>query len=193
MIEIRTRKDFLDIADAIDVCKFKDADISFREACFTLKSKVNKFIRERMNDVFKIDENKYREYEKAKFEYAKKFAVKDNEGNVKYNNEEKTAFNFDSKFSKEEIEKDFENWEKENNWKDFLNEVKRIREEKEDWLNKKIKLDLKKVDSIDKIPVIIGSYNEKATVNDNLIYSYLVNLLCTEKVEDNSEDGVEVE
>jgi hypothetical protein len=193
MIEIRTRKDFLDIADAIDVCKFKDADISFREACFTLKSKVNKFIRERMNDVFKIDENKYKEYEKAKFEYAKKFAVKDNEGNVKYNNEEKTAFSFDSKFSKEEIEKDFENWEKENNWKDFLNEIKRINKEKEEWLNKKIKLDLKKVDSIGKIPVIIGSYNEKATINDNLIYTYLVNLLCTEKVEDNSEDGVEVE
>ena len=193
MIEIRTRKDFLDIADAIDVCKFKDADISFREACFTLKSKVNKFIRERMNDVFKIDENKYKEYEKAKFEYAKKFAVKDNEGNVKYNNEEKTAFSFDSKFSKEEIEKDFENWEKENNWKDFLNEVKRINKEKEEWLNKKIKLDLKKVDSIGKIPVIVGSYNEKATINDNLIYTYLVNLLCTEKVEDNSEDGVEVE
>lgn len=193
MIEIRTRKDFLDIADAIDVCKFKDADISFREACFTLKSKVNKFIRERMNDVFKIDENKYKEYEKAKFEYAKKFAVKDNEGNVKYNNEEKTAFSFDSKFSKEEIEKDFENWEKENNWKDFLNEIKRINKEKEEWLNKKIKLDLKKVDSIGKIPVIVGSYNEKATINDNLIYTYLVNLLCTEKVEDNSEDGVEVE
>lgn len=193
MIEIRTRKDFLDIADAIDVCKFKDADISFREACFTLKSKVNKFIRERMNDVFKIDENKYKEYEKAKFEYAKKFAVKDNEGNVKYNNEEKTSFSFDSKFSKEEIEKDFENWEKENNWKDFLNEIKRINKEKEEWLNKKIKLDLKKVDSIGKIPVIVGSYNEKATINDNLIYTYLVNLLCTEKVEDNSEDGVEVE
>lgn len=193
MIEIRTRKDFLDIADAIDVCKFKDADISFREACFTLKSKVNKFIRERMNDVFKIDENKYKEYEKAKFEYAKKFAIKDNEGNVKYSNEEKTAFSFDSKFSKEEIEKDFENWEKENNWKDFLNEIKRINKEKEEWLNKKIKLDLKKVDSIGKIPVIVGSYNEKATINDNLIYTYLVNLLCTEKVEDNSEDGVEVE
>lgn len=193
MIEIRTRKDFLEIADAIDVCKFKDADISFREACFTLKSKVNKFIRERMNDVFKIDENKYKEYEKAKFEYAKKFAVKDNEGNVKYNNDEKTAFNFDSKFSKEEIEKDFENWEKENNWKDFLNEIKRINKEKEEWLNKKIKLDLKKVNSIGKIPVIVGSYNEKATINDNLIYTYLVNLLCTEKIEDNSEDGVEVE
>lgn len=192
MIEIRTRKDFLEIADVIDVCKFKDADISFREACFTLKSKVNKFIRERMNDVFKIDEDKYSEYEKAKFEYAKKFAIRDNEGNIIYNNKEKTSFNFDSKFS-EIMEEDFENWEKENNWKDFLDEVKKLQKEKEEWLNKKIKLDLKKVDSIGKIPVIVGSYNNKATINDNLLYSTLVNLLCTEKVEDNEEDGIEVE
>lgn len=192
MIEIRTRRDFLEIAEVIDLCKFKDADISFREACFTLKSKVNKVIKERMNDVFKIDEEKYKEYEKAKFEYAKKFAVKDENGNVVYNNDSKNSFDLDKKFSKEEIDSDLEEWEKKNNWKDFLNEVDRINKEKQEWLNKKIKLDLKKVDSIGKIPSISETYTN-AKVNDNLVYSTLVELLCTEKVQESSEDGAEVD
>lgn len=194
MIEIRTRKDFLDIADAIDICKFKDADISFRESCYTLKSKVNKNIRERLNDVFKIDEEKQKEFELAKFEYAKKFAVRNDNGEIIYNNDSKTSYGIDySKFNKNEIDNDIDCWIKSSGWKEHVEEVERIEKEKVEWLNKKIKLDLKKVDSISKIPTIVGSYDSNTTINENVIYSFLVELLCSEKVEDSEEDGTEIE
>ena len=193
MVEIRTRKEFLDIADVIDICKFKDADLSFREACYTLKSKVNRVIRERMNEVFKIDEDKQKEYETKKFEYLQKYAVKDKNGNIVFDNANHTSFGLDfSKFSEDEINKDLEEWSN-NSYGEHLAEVNRIENEKAKWLNTKVKLDLKKVDSIDKIPDIVGTYNDKVKINTNIVYSALVDLLCLEKVESSEEDGAEVE
>ena len=191
--EIRTRRQFLDLSEITSVCKFKDSPLSFREACFTLRNKVKKVIAERMDEVFKIDENKYQEYLKSKFEYGKKFAVKDKEGNIIYNNEKESSYNKDyAKFGKKVVEDDIKKWEDENGWTEFLNKIDKISKEREEWLDKKIKLNLKKVQKLSEIPQIIGTYNN-AQVNENLAYSALVELLCNEKVECASNDGEEVE
>lgn len=197
MIEVRTRLEFLDIADAIDICKFREASVEFREACFTLKRKVNKVIRERMEDVFKVDKEKQLAFDKAKFEYCKKFAIRDDKKEIVYNNEEKTSYNFDfSRFNRKEVDDDIENWIQTSEWKDFINDSRRIEKEKQEWLNKKIKLDLKKLDSISKIPPIIGTYEQNRqhfVINENTTYDTLVDVLCTEKIQDSEEDGAEVE
>lgn len=191
-IEVRTRGYFLEIADILENCKFKNSDISFREACYALKSKVNRVIRERMNDVFKIDEAKKQEFDSAKFEFCKQFAKRDEKGEIVYteSNGGKSYAIADGRL--DETNEALKKWSAENGWDEFVAENERIAKEKAAWLSKKVKLDLRKVSKFSEIGTIDGT-TDGSEINEQALFNELAELLCEEKIESSEEDGEEVE
>lgn len=192
-IEVRTRGFFLDIADIITKCKFKNSHIEFREACYAFKTKVNRVIRERMEDVFKVDEAKKNEFEHAKFDFCKQFAVKDEKGEpvITQNDDGSSSFRFDRNRI-QEANKAVEEWIKKEGWTELVESLDRIAAEKKEWLDKKIKLDVQKVDKFAKIGDFEGT-TDGSVMNEQELYSVIASLLCDEEVKACDEDGQEVD
>jgi hypothetical protein len=190
MIKIRTRREFLEVANILNKCNFKEPTVSFREACYVFKTKVKRVISEKMEEIFKIDEQKRQEYNGKKFEFCKQFAQKNENDEIIYTDAGKSSYNIDTK-NLIESEHKIKEWEKENGYSEFLVKVEKNDKEKNEWLSKKIKLDLDSLCEVKDIPEIESPMDIQ--INKNLLFDELVKLFTKEEVKNSEEDGKEVE
>lgn len=190
MIKIRTRREFLEIANIINKCNFKEPNVSFREVCYTLKSKVRRVISEKMEEIFKIDEQMRQKYNGEKFEFCKQFAKKDDKGEVIFKDSSKSSYDIDPK-NLIESEHKIKEWEKEKGFSEFISKVNKNEKEKNEWLSKKIKLDISPLCAVKDIPEVESVMDIQ--INKNIFFDELVKLITDEEVKSNEEDGKEVE
>jgi len=189
MIKIRTRREFLEITNIINKCIFKEPNVSFREVCYTLKSKVKRIIGDKMEEIFKIDEQMRQKYNGEKFEFCKQFAMKDGKGEVVFKDANKSSYDIDPK-NLIESEHKIKEWEKEKGFSEFISKVNKNEKEKNEWLSKKIKLDISPLCAIKDIPEVESVMDIQ--INKNIFFDELVRLVTDEEVKSSEEDGKEV-
>jgi hypothetical protein len=189
-VEIKTRNQLIEINNILIGCSFVSPSVEFRELSFIVKSKIKKLVIEKMEDIFKSeDPQKEKEFEKARFEFSKKYAVKDEDGAILYSTPKKDSFDIDPKFTKS-YQIDLVKWVVDSGNSDINDRINKREKEKNEWLSKKIKLEVNKLPKIKDIPSISNSDKK---FNDNVAYDILVNFMCSEEIKETNSDGEEVE
>ena len=191
---IQTRKWFLDIASNLNKLNFVNASVEFREACFIFKKKVNTLIEEKRKEIFTLPTNVCAELDKynAKiFECGQEYAILNSSGKVAIEN---NTYNIDPAKStdwlkkKSEIDKEFS---------DSLSAAEKNKNEENEWLNKKVSINIKKLEHISSVPALADNQEaytrENKIINKNIAYDVIINALCEELVNMEDDDGKEVE
>ena len=189
-VEVKTRNQLIEINNILTGCSFVSPSVEFRELSFIVKNKIKKLVIEKMEDIFKSEEpQKDKEFEKARFEFSKNYAVKTEDGAILYATSRKDSFDIDPKFA-ESYPIDLAKWVVSSGNSDINEKINKSEKEKNDWLSKKIKIEVNKLPKIKDIPSI---NNSDKKFNDNVAYDILVNFMCSEEIKETNSGGEEVE
>ena len=192
--EVQTRKWFLDIATNLNKLNFINAGVEFREACFIFKKKVSTIIEEKRKEIFALPPDVIKsldEYNTKIFEGGQPFAVLNAKNEIAMENNtydiEPSKVNLWLE-KKAEIDKKYE---------DTLKVVNKNKLEENEWLNKKISINIKKVEHISSMPSLSDNQEayarEHQSVNKNIAFNVIINALCDEQVSIEADDGKEIE